>query len=66
MPADADPGAVAREVVRIVGLPHGQRPFRSVVDPSHDGADVGFAVTDRLRAEMLHRTGLSELLTPAV
>lgn len=65
VPADADAGAVAREVVRVVGLPHGRRPFRSVVDPSHDGADVGFAVTDRLRAEMLRRTGLGELLTPA-
>lgn len=62
VPDDADPAAVAREVVRIVGLPAGQRPFRSVVDPSRDGADVGFAVTDRLRAEMLHRTGLAELL----
>ena len=64
VPDDADPAAVAREVVRIVGLPDGQRPFRSVVDPSHDGADVGFAVTDRLRAEMLHRTGLDNLLAP--
>jgi NAD(P)-dependent dehydrogenase (short-subunit alcohol dehydrogenase family) len=62
VPDDADPAAVAREVVRIVAMPDGQRPFRSVVDPSHDGADVGFAVTDRLRAEMLHRTGLGELL----
>lgn len=66
VPDDADPAAVAREVVRIVGLPAGQRPFRTVVDPSHDGADVGFAVTDRLRAEMLHRTGLGELLSPGV
>ncbi|MES2740138.1 MAG: SDR family NAD(P)-dependent oxidoreductase [Pseudomonadota bacterium] len=63
VPADADPAAVARAVVDIVDLPAGQRPFRTVVDPSHDGADVGFAVTDRLRAEMLHRTGLSELLS---
>jgi len=65
VPDDADPAAVVREVVRIVSMPDGQRPFRSVVDPSHDGADVGFAVTDRLRAEMLHRTGLGELLKTA-
>jgi NAD(P)-dependent dehydrogenase (short-subunit alcohol dehydrogenase family) len=65
VPEDADPAAVAREVVRIVDLPAGQRPFRCVVDPSHDGADVGFAVTDRLRAEMLQRTGLGELLPAA-
>ena len=30
-----------------------------------DGADVGFTVLDRLRAEMLHRVGLADLLTPA-
>jgi NAD(P)-dependent dehydrogenase (short-subunit alcohol dehydrogenase family) len=66
VPQDADPAAVAREAVRIVNLPAGQRPFRSVIDPSHDGAEVGFAVIDRLRAEMLHRTGLSELLAPAI
>ena len=30
--------------------------------PTEDGASVGFAVTDRLRAEMLARTGLTELL----
>ncbi len=63
VPKDADPAAVARAVVAIVDSPAGQRPFRTVVDPSHDGADVGFAVTDRLRAEMLHCTGLSELLS---
>jgi len=26
--------------------------------------DVGFAVLDRLKAEMLHQVGLPELLTP--
>jgi hypothetical protein len=35
------------------------------IDPAQDGADVGFAVLDRLRAEMLHRVGLQDLLTPA-
>lgn len=66
VPEDADPAAVAQAVVAIVDAPPGQRPFRTVIDPSHDGADVGFAVIDRLRAEMLNRTGLSELLHPAV
>jgi NAD(P)-dependent dehydrogenase (short-subunit alcohol dehydrogenase family) len=64
-PPDADPGAVARAVVEVVGAPSGTRPFRVHVDPSQDGADVGFAVLDRLRAEMLHRIGLPELLTTA-
>lgn len=66
VPEDADPALVARAVVGIVAAPAGKRPFRVVVDPTHDGAEVGFAVTDRLRAEMLNRTGLSELLRPAV
>ena len=31
-------------------------------DPTQDGADVAFAVMDRVRTELLHRVGLSELL----
>lgn len=65
VPEDADPELVAQAVVAIVAAPAGERPFRTVVDPSHDGADIGFAVVDRLRAEMLNRTGLSALLTVA-
>lgn len=65
VPEDADPELVAQAVVAIVAAPAGQRPFRTVVDPSHDGADIGFAVVDRLRAEMLNRTGLSALLKVA-
>jgi len=64
VPDDADPASVAAAVVDIVNAPFGQRPFRVVVDPTDDGAQVGFAVTDRLRHEMLHRTGLTELLHP--
>ncbi|OAN39171.1 oxidoreductase [Mycolicibacterium iranicum] len=66
VPADADPETVAQAVVAVVDTAHGQRPFRVHIDPSHDGADVGFAVQDRLKAEMLHRTGLAELLRVAV
>ncbi|MCZ0731638.1 SDR family NAD(P)-dependent oxidoreductase [Mycolicibacterium iranicum] len=66
VPADADPETVARAVAAVVDTAHGQRPFRVHIDPSQDGADVGFAVQDRLKAEMLHRTGLSELLRVAV
>jgi NAD(P)-dependent dehydrogenase (short-subunit alcohol dehydrogenase family) len=62
VPPDADPGAVAEAVVAVVDTPIGERPFRVHVDPSQDGADVGFAVLDRLKAEMLHRTGLGDLL----
>ncbi|TSJ64103.1 SDR family oxidoreductase [Starkeya sp. 3C] len=66
VPPDADVSAVAEAIVRVVDAPFGQRPFRVHIDPAQDGADVGFAVLDRLRAEMLRRVGLSDLLTPAM
>lgn len=65
VPDDADPAPVAEMIAEAVAMPFGQRPFRIHYDPSQDGADVGFAVLDRLRAEMLHRVGLSDLLKPA-
>lgn len=65
VPDDADPAPVAEMIAEVVAMPYGQRPFRIHYDPSQDGADVGFAVLDRLRAEMLHRVGLSDLLKPA-
>ncbi|EOX7388882.1 SDR family oxidoreductase [Enterobacter kobei] len=65
-PADADPEEVAREIVRVVGLPHGKRPFRVHVDPSQDGAEEVNAVADRMRKEMFKAIGLSDLLSPRV
>jgi NAD(P)-dependent dehydrogenase (short-subunit alcohol dehydrogenase family) len=65
VPPDADVSAVADAIVNLVDAPFGERPFRIHVDPAEDGADVGFAVLDRLKAEMLHRIGLHDLLTPA-
>jgi NAD(P)-dependent dehydrogenase (short-subunit alcohol dehydrogenase family) len=64
VPDDADPAGVADRIVEIVGAPAGKRPFRVHYDPAQDGADVGFAVLDRLRSEMLHRVGLGDLLNP--
>ncbi|WP_186128448.1 SDR family oxidoreductase [Burkholderia gladioli] len=64
VPADADAGLVARAMAEVVDLPFGKRPFRVHIDPSEDGADVGFAVIDRLRNEMLHRVGMGDLLVP--
>jgi hypothetical protein len=64
VPPDADAGLVAEAIVKVVDAPFGTRPFRVHVDPTSDGADVGFSVLDRLRAEMLHRVGLSDLLRP--
>lgn len=65
VPDDADVSGVAERIVDVVDMPFGQRPFRVHYDPSEDGADVGFAVLDRVRAEMLHRVGMSDLLKPA-
>jgi NAD(P)-dependent dehydrogenase (short-subunit alcohol dehydrogenase family) len=64
VPPDADVSAVADAIAKVVDMPFGKRPFRVHIDPGQDGADVAFAVLDRLRAEMLHRTGLSDLLKP--
>ncbi|MEA5125675.1 SDR family NAD(P)-dependent oxidoreductase [Xanthomonas floridensis] len=64
--ADADVADVAQAIVQVVDTPSGKRPFRVHIDPAGDGADVGFAVLDRLRAEMLHRVGLGDLLAPRV
>lgn len=65
VPPDADAAAVAEAVVRVVEAPFGKRPFRVHIDPTQDGADVTFAVMDRVRSEMLHRVGLADLLAPA-
>jgi len=64
VPSDADATQVADAIVTVVDAPFGKRPFRVHIDPTEDGADVGFTVLDRLRAEMLHRVGLSDLLKP--
>lgn len=55
---------VADEIVRVIGLPAAERPFRVHVDPSKDGSEVVSVVYDRIRAEFYHRIGIDELLTP--
>jgi NAD(P)-dependent dehydrogenase (short-subunit alcohol dehydrogenase family) len=65
-PADADPEEVGREIVRVVGLPFGKRPFRVHIDPVDDGAEVVNCVADRVRAEFLRRINLGDLLAPRV
>ncbi len=65
-PADADPSEVAREIVRVVDMPFGKRPFRVHVDPSQDGAEIVNGVADRMRREIYRNIGLEDLLHPAV
>jgi NAD(P)-dependent dehydrogenase (short-subunit alcohol dehydrogenase family) len=66
VPADADVSAVAEAIVRVVETPFGRRPFRVHVDPTQDGAEVVKAVSDRVRAELLRRIGLGDLLIPRI
>jgi NAD(P)-dependent dehydrogenase (short-subunit alcohol dehydrogenase family) len=65
-PPDADVGAVADAVVKVVDTPFGRRPFRTHVDPSQDGCEIVNGVADRVRAEMFRRIGLEDLLSPRV
>jgi hypothetical protein len=64
VPDDADVSAVAAAIVKVVDVPFGKQHFRVHIDPTQDGAEVAFAVMDRLRPEMLPRVRLDELLTP--
>jgi len=66
VPPDADASAVADAILGVVDTPFGKQPFRVYIDPIEDGSNVGFTVLDRLRSEMLHRVGLSDVLTPRV
>ena len=64
VPPEADVSAVAEAIVKVVDTPFGKRPFRVHVDPAQDGAEVVNMVLDRVRAELLRRIGLADVLTP--
>jgi NAD(P)-dependent dehydrogenase (short-subunit alcohol dehydrogenase family) len=64
VPPDADASAVADAIVKVVDTAFGERPFRVHIDPTQDGAEVVNAVSDRVRAELLRRIGLADVLTP--
>jgi NAD(P)-dependent dehydrogenase (short-subunit alcohol dehydrogenase family) len=64
VPADADVAVVADAIVKVVATSFGKRPFRVHIDPTQDGAEVVNAVLDRVRAELLRRIGLGDLLAP--
>jgi NAD(P)-dependent dehydrogenase (short-subunit alcohol dehydrogenase family) len=59
---ESDPAAVGEEIARIVSLPHGERPFRSVVDFINDGAAEVTEVAERVRQEFAQRIGIADLL----
>jgi NAD(P)-dependent dehydrogenase (short-subunit alcohol dehydrogenase family) len=62
-PAEADPSEVARQIVKVVDMQKGSRPFRVYVDPADDGAEDVFRVGDRVRQWFYQRIGLSGLLS---
>ena len=54
-PSDADVGAVADSIVKVVDVPFSNRPFRLHIDPAQDdGSEIVNAVADRIGAEFLH------------
>ncbi len=65
-PDDADPKAVADEIVRIVGLPAGSRPARSVIDFVGDGAKEVIELAEEVRIDFARRIGIADLLQAKV
>lgn len=66
MPPEADPQGVADAVVRVVGQPHGERPFRTVIDYMDDGAGAVTEVAEKVRVDFARRIGIDDLLKPSV
>lgn len=65
-PPEADPRAVADELVRIVGMAAGTRPMRSVIDFVGDGAAEVLEVSERVRIAFAQRIGMGDLLQAAM
>lgn len=61
--ADADPVTVAHEIIRILALPFGQKPSRSVVDFLDSGVDEVNAVFRHAQEQFVTRLGFEQLLT---
>lgn len=63
--AASDPRQVAQAVSGLIGMPHGTRPFRTVVDPLMDGAGAKAvnATAEAAQKELLKAFAMSELET---
>jgi hypothetical protein len=57
-----DPQIVADEIVRIVELPAGQRPRRTVADGSDYGAEIINGAAEELRIRLARRMHITSLL----
>jgi NAD(P)-dependent dehydrogenase (short-subunit alcohol dehydrogenase family) len=63
-PGAPDPKEVSEATVRLIETPAGQRPFRTIVDPSPIGpaARASGELRDRLQAEILTAFGMGDFL----
>ncbi|MFB7495922.1 SDR family NAD(P)-dependent oxidoreductase [Streptomyces sp. NPDC056161] len=59
---EADPVVVAQEITRILALPYGARPFRSVVDLTNSKVEQANAAVTEARTEFVRRMGFGEVL----
>jgi NAD(P)-dependent dehydrogenase (short-subunit alcohol dehydrogenase family) len=58
----ADPGEVAQEIVRVLELPRGSRPLRTVVDFTQAGVERVNEVAGAAQRDFLTRLGFAQLL----
>ncbi|MFF7331645.1 SDR family NAD(P)-dependent oxidoreductase [Streptomyces sp. NPDC090306] len=58
----ADPVVVADEITRILALPYGQRPFRSVVDLTNSTVEQANDAVTEARTDFVRRMGFGEVL----
>ncbi|MET0494456.1 MAG: SDR family NAD(P)-dependent oxidoreductase [Actinoplanes sp.] len=56
---------VAAEIVRVLDLPFGQKPFRTVIDDAHAGVERVNDIGYETRAAFVRRLGFEQLLSPA-
>jgi NAD(P)-dependent dehydrogenase (short-subunit alcohol dehydrogenase family) len=63
---ETDPQGIARAITKVIETPFGQRPLRIHFDPDDDGATLVDEVAERVRAELLRRIGLADILKPAM
>jgi NAD(P)-dependent dehydrogenase (short-subunit alcohol dehydrogenase family) len=63
--ADTGPEDVAREISRVLALPFGHKPFRTVVDRTDSGVEHVNDTARRVRENFVTRMGYGELLSPS-
>ncbi|MFC4331841.1 SDR family NAD(P)-dependent oxidoreductase [Streptomyces andamanensis] len=58
----ADPMVVAEEITRVLSLPFGERPFRSVVDLTNSLVEQANSAVLEARADFVRRMGFEDVL----